>query len=51
MTYIVTEACIRCKYMDCVEATGVTLVFFGGANFGAFVESRIRRALPSTVIP
>jgi hypothetical protein len=20
MTYVVTENCIRCKYMDCVEA-------------------------------
>jgi len=23
MTYVVTEACIRCKYMDCVEVCPV----------------------------
>ncbi|HKD20362.1 MAG TPA: ferredoxin, partial [Rhizomicrobium sp.] len=23
MTYVVTEACIKCKYMDCVEVCPV----------------------------
>ena len=31
MTYIVTEACIRCKYMDCVEVCPVDC-FYEGAN-------------------
>ncbi len=31
MTYIVTEACIRCKYMDCVEVCPVDC-FYEGEN-------------------
>jgi len=31
MTYIVTEACIRCKYMDCVEVCPVDC-FYAGDN-------------------
>ncbi|MBB3063971.1 MULTISPECIES: ferredoxin FdxA [Limibacillus] len=31
MTYIVTEACIKCKYMDCVEVCPVDC-FYEGAN-------------------
>ena len=31
MTYIVTEACIRCKYMDCVEVCPVDC-FYEGTN-------------------
>jgi ferredoxin len=31
MTYVVTDACIRCKYMDCVEVCPVDC-FFEGAN-------------------
>lgn len=31
MTYIVTDACIRCKYMDCVEVCPVDC-FYEGAN-------------------
>jgi ferredoxin len=31
MTYIVTEACIRCKYMDCVEVCPVDC-FYEGSN-------------------
>ncbi|MEO1090423.1 MAG: ferredoxin FdxA [Pseudomonadota bacterium] len=31
MTYVVTEACIRCKYMDCVEVCPVDC-FYEGAN-------------------
>ena len=31
MTYIVTEKCIRCKYMDCVEVCPVDC-FYEGAN-------------------
>jgi len=31
MTYIVTEACIKCKYMDCVEVCPVDC-FYEGEN-------------------
>jgi ferredoxin len=31
MTYVVTEACIKCKYMDCVEVCPVNC-FYEGAN-------------------
>ena len=31
MTYVVTETCIRCKYMDCVEVCPVDC-FYVGAN-------------------
>jgi ferredoxin len=31
MTYVVTEACIRCKYMDCVEVCPVDC-FYAGEN-------------------
>jgi len=31
MTYIVTESCIRCKYMDCVEVCPVDC-FHAGPN-------------------
>jgi ferredoxin len=30
MTYVVTEACIRCKYMDCVEVCPVDCFYEGG---------------------
>jgi ferredoxin len=29
MTYVVTEACIRCKYMDCVEVWPVDCFYVG----------------------
>lgn len=32
MTYVVTENCIRCKYMDCVEVCPVDC-FHEGPNF------------------
>jgi len=32
MTYVVTEPCIKCKYMDCVEICPV-LCFHEGENF------------------
>ena len=32
MTYIVTEACIKCKFMDCVEVCPVDC-FYEGENF------------------
>jgi ferredoxin len=32
MTYIVTDACIRCKYTDCVEVCPVDC-FYEGENF------------------
>ena len=31
MTYVVTQACIKCKYMDCVEVCPVDC-FYEGAN-------------------
>ena len=31
MTYVVTETCIRCKYMDCIEVCPVDC-FYVGAN-------------------
>ena len=31
MTYVVTENCIKCKYMDCVEVCPVDC-FYAGAN-------------------
>jgi ferredoxin len=32
MTYVVTESCIKCKYMDCVEVCPVDC-FYEGENF------------------
>ena len=32
MTYVVTENCIKCKYMDCVEVCPVDC-FYAGENF------------------
>ncbi len=32
MTFVVTEPCIRCKYMDCVEVCPVDC-FYEGPNF------------------
>jgi ferredoxin len=32
MTYVVTENCIRCKYMDCVEVCPVDC-FYAGEHF------------------
>ena len=29
MTYVVTETCIRCKYMDCVEVCPVDCFYVG----------------------
>src|SRR5215467_11037204 len=29
MTYVVTEACIKCKYMDCVEVCPVDCFYVG----------------------
>ena len=29
MTYVVTDACIRCKYMDCVEVCPVDCFYEG----------------------
>jgi ferredoxin len=31
MTYVVTEACIKCKYMDCIEVCPVDC-FYEGEN-------------------
>ncbi len=32
MTYIVTDACVKCKYMDCIEVCPVDC-FYEGENF------------------
>ncbi len=32
MTYVVTDACVRCKYMDCIEVCPVDC-FYEGKNF------------------
>ena len=32
MTYVVTDACVRCKYMDCVDVCPVDC-FYEGENF------------------
>ncbi|MFY7961646.1 MAG: 4Fe-4S dicluster domain-containing protein, partial [Elsteraceae bacterium] len=29
MTYVVTESCIKCKYMDCVEVCPVDCFYVG----------------------
>ncbi|MFL6859689.1 MAG: ferredoxin, partial [Sphingomicrobium sp.] len=29
MTYVVTDACIKCKYMDCVEVCPVDCFYEG----------------------
>ena len=29
MTYVVNEACLRCKYMDCVEVCPVDCFYVG----------------------
>ncbi len=39
MTYIVNEACIKCKYMDCVEVCPVD----------CFYEQPVRRPLSALV--
>ncbi|KPJ96876.1 MAG: ferredoxin [Gammaproteobacteria bacterium SG8_15] len=33
MTYVVAEACVRCKYTDCVEVCPVDDCFHAGPNF------------------
>jgi ferredoxin len=33
MTYVVAEACIRCKYTDCVEVCPIDDCFREGPNF------------------
>jgi ferredoxin len=38
MTYVVTEACIKCKYMDCVEVCPVDC-FYEGENMLAINPS------------
>ena len=32
MTYVITESCIKCKYMDCMEVCPVDC-FYEGPNF------------------
>lgn len=49
MTFVVTENCIKCKYMDCVEVCPVDC-FHAGPNFLVIdpdEDRRPRRAAPS----
>ena len=38
MTYVVTDACIRCKYMDCVEVCPVDC-FYEGENMLVIIRA------------
>jgi NAD-dependent dihydropyrimidine dehydrogenase PreA subunit len=40
MTYVVTEACIKCKYTDCVEVCPVDC-FYEGDNMLVIPSSRV----------
>ena len=48
MTYVVTENCIRCKYMDCVEVCPVDC-FYAGENMLVICHSD-SAALPDALI-
>ena len=59
MTYVVTDACIKCKYMDCVEVCPVDCFYEGevmlvinpmSASTAAFA-SPSARPRPSCQIP
>jgi ferredoxin len=41
MTYVVTESCIRCKHMDCVEVCPVDC-FYEGENMLVIDASAVR---------
>jgi NAD-dependent dihydropyrimidine dehydrogenase PreA subunit len=44
MTFVVTDNCIKCKYMDCVEVCPVDCFYEGERDFGScdMVEARTR---------
>ena len=42
MTYIVTDACVRCKYMDCVEVCPVDC-FYEGRELPRYPSRRVHR--------
>jgi NAD-dependent dihydropyrimidine dehydrogenase PreA subunit len=42
MTFIVTENCIKCKYMDCVKVCPVDC-FYEGENMQSGRVHRLRR--------
>ncbi len=42
MTYVVNDACIRCKYMDCVEVCPVDC-FYEGENNARHQPQRVHR--------
>ena len=42
MTYVVTEACIKCKFMDCVEVCPVDC-FYEGENMLVIHPGRMHR--------
>ncbi len=44
MTFVVTEACIRCKYTDCVDVCPVD-AFREGPNFLAIDRSKVEAKL------
>ena len=46
MTYVVTESCIKCKYMDCVEVCPVDC-FYEGANLSALLTRSSRIPSPA----
>ena len=48
MTYIVTDACVKCKFMDCVEVCPVDC-FYEGENF-LVIGSRSAGGVPLTVM-
>ena len=38
MTYVVTEACIKCKFMDCVEVCPVDCIFADDEDRMCYIE-------------
>ena len=48
MTYIVTDACVKCKFMDCVEVCPVDC-FYEGENFLA-INSEYSRIWPNITV-
>ena len=43
MTYVVTDACIKCKYMDCVEVCPVDC-FYEGETMLVLVRIAVENA-------
>jgi ferredoxin len=49
MTYVVTDACIKCKYMDCVEVCPVDC-FYEGENMLVINPSECEPECPAEAI-